>query len=347
LVFMRSAVRLKQLAGVLIPALALICAIPVAVASAHGSGHGSSVIEVRGVVTTAPASDADSFTATAYVVQHAHFRHGGGHGWGGGHGHGWGGGHGHGWGGGHHWSGGAGNSGGGGKSGGSSGGGSSKGTGYSYTYSGKVRGRHDHSPSSDGTAGTVIATDGSTQIRIDGQQSSVINLAVGDYFTAVYDGTPDESLSTITSTAALSVSAWAPSDGNSLYAFVGTVSSTDATAGTITVNETRSFPNGLFSGTDTFDVSSQTIVLGNSGSTLSGSLGSVSTGDVVAGGLIAPSGESAATVESTPLQVLVDFPQSSSTSSATATKASIGRAERRALELLRLEKAKHGHHEKK
>jgi hypothetical protein len=110
---------------------------------------------------------------------------------------------------------------------------------------------------------------------------------------------------------------------NPLHAFVGTVSSTDTTAGTVTVNVTRPVPNGLFSGTDTFDVGSQTIVLGNSGSTLFGSFGNV----------------------------LVDFPQSSSSSSssssATATKASIRRAERRALKLLRHEQAKYGHHKKK
>jgi hypothetical protein len=353
---MRSPVRLKQLASALLPVLALVCAVPVAVAGAHGSGRGSSVVEVRGVVTTAPASGAGSFTATAYVVQHAHFLHGGGHGWGVGRGSGGG----RGWGGGDS----RGGSGGSGSSGGSksTSGGSSKGNGYSYSYGGKVRGAHTRdarahgshhqpgsTPAGDGTPDTQITTGGATQIRIDGQQSSVSNLAVGDYFTAVYDGTPDESLSTITSTPSLSVSAWAPSDGNLLYAFVGTVSSTDTTAGTITVNVTGSTPNGLFSGTDTFDVGSQTIVLGNSGSTPFGSLGSFSTGDVVAGGLIAPSGGPAGTVESTPLQVLVDFPQSSSssTSSANAQKASIRRAERRALNLLRRESAKHGHHKKK
>jgi hypothetical protein len=42
----------------------------------------------------------------------------------------------------------------------------------------------------------------------------------------------------------------------------------DTTAATVAVNVTGSIPNGLFPGTDTFDVGSQTIVLGNSGSTL-------------------------------------------------------------------------------
>jgi hypothetical protein len=94
-----------------------------------------------------------------------------------------------------------------------------------------------------------------------------------------------------------------------------TATSTD----TINVNGTRPISNGLFCGTDTFDVGSQTIVLG---------------------GLIAPRGGSAATVESTPLQVLVDFPSSSSSASTIATKASIRRAERRAPKLLCHQKAK-------
>lgn len=62
--------------------------------------------------------------------------------------------------------------------------------------------------------------------------------------------------------------------------------------GTVTVNVTGSTPNGLFPGTDTSDVGSQTIVLGNSSSTLFGTPGSVP----------APPG------------VLADFPQASSTS---------------------------------
>lgn len=95
------------------------------------------------------------------------------------------------------------------------------------------------------------------------------------------------------------------------------------TGAAISVNVTDSLPNGLLSGTDTFDVGSQTIVLGNSSSTLVGSLRDLSTGEVVAGGMITAS---AGTIESTPLEVLVDFPQSSSSANA--------------------EKASHGHHQK-
>jgi hypothetical protein len=309
-------------------------------------------VEVKGVITSAPAGGSDSFTATAYVMAPEHFFPGGGWGNGGGHDHP-----------------GNGDAGAGKSNGGS---GPSRNSGFSYSCGGKVGGSYGYSgkpghlrgahlrgahvrshclpgstPVSDGTPGTVITIDSSTQIMISGPSASVSNLAVGDDFTAAYDGTPDESLATITSTPALSVEAWAPLDGNSPYAFAGTVSGTDTTAGTVTVNVTSPVPNGLLSGTDTFDVGSQTIVLvlGNSGSTLVGSLGSVTTGDVVAGGLIAPSGASASTIESMPLQVLVDFPPSSS--SATGQQASIRRAERRALKLLRREKAKYGHHKKK
>lgn len=310
-------------------------------------------VEVKGVVTTAPASGSDSFTATAFVVAPERFFPGAGAGSGDG--------------GPEHPGSSAGGDGAGSDSSSGTAGGSS---GFSYTYGGKVGGAYGYSgtsgsngsvhitsvhggrvrgrclpagaPVSEGTPGTVITTDSSSQITIDGQTSAVSGLAVGDYFTAVYDGTPDESLPTITSTPALSIDAWAPLHGGSLYAFVGTVSSTDTAAGSVTVNVTSSIPNGLFSGTDTFDVGAQTIVLGNSGSSLAG----VQTGDVVAGGVIAPSGEAAATVESMPLQVLVDFPRSPA-SSATTQQASIRLAEHRALKLLRREKAKYGRHKRK
>ncbi len=51
----------------------------------------------------------------------------------------------------------------------------------------------------------------------------------------------------------------------------------------VTVNVTGPIANGIFSGADTFSVGSQTQVLGNT---------NLATGDV-AGGLIAPNGESA------------------------------------------------------
>jgi len=107
------------------------------------------------------------------------------------------------------------------------------------------------------------------------------------------------------------------------------------------VNVTGSIPTGIFSGADTFTVDSQTKVVGNT---------NLSSGDVVAGGLIAGGGESASTIGSTPLQLLADYPPASSASSTAATAGQLKRAERRAMEMLRHEKAKmdrrnmHGRH---
>jgi hypothetical protein len=112
-------------------------------------------------------------------------------------------------------------------------------------------------PLSGGTPSTTITTDASTTITIDGQPASVSGLA-----------------------------AWAPPNPGTLYAFVGTVSST--TSGSVTVDVTSSIPSGLLVGTDTFSVGPQTLVFGNSNSSLLGSPSNVSPGDVVAGGLIAP-----------------------------------------------------------
>jgi hypothetical protein len=106
---------------------------------------------------------------------------------------------------------------------------------------------------------------------------------------------------------------------------VNAMRQTTTSTETINVNKTRPIANDLCCATDTFDVGSQTIVLG----------------------LIAPGGCSAATVESTSLYVLVDFPSSPSSSSTIATKASIRRAERRAPKLLCHQKAKPGRQRQK
>jgi hypothetical protein len=105
------------------------------------------------------------------------------------------------------------------------------------------------------------------------------------------------------------------------------------------VNVTRPCPKGISSSADTYPVGSQTKVLGNT---------YLAPGDSVAGGPIAPSGERATAVGSTPLQVLFDFaPQTSSTSSSAMTAEMTRRTERRALEMLRHEQARLGrYHEK-
>jgi hypothetical protein len=106
----------------------------------------------------------------------------------------------------------------------------------------------------------------------------------------------------------------------------------------VTVNVTGRIPTGIFSDADRDTVGSQTKVVGNT---------NLAPGDIVVGGLIAASGESASTGGSTPLQVLVDFaPQTSSTPSSAMTAEMTRRAERRALEVLRYEKAKLVRHDK-
>jgi hypothetical protein len=268
-------------------------------------------VEVKGVVTSAPASGSDSFTATTFVVAPRSFA--------------------------------------------PLGGGSDRSRGDGYSYGGKVGGDYGYHPSSDrrhgdhgrgahalsahalpgsdsptaGTPNTMVAADANTKITLNGQSASISNLTVGDMFVAIYNGTPSEALSAITATPATSVRAWTAPTGDSLYAFVGSVASTGS--GTVSVNVTSSFPTGMFSGADTFTVGSQTKVLGNT---------NLTPGDIVAGGLIAPSGESATTVGSTPLQVLVDFAPPTASPSTAVTAEMTKRAEHRALEMLRHEKAK-------
>ncbi len=369
---MRSWLRIKTRSVALVPALALICALPVAAgarsAAPRLSAHDMSAnteVEVKGVITAAPANGAASFTATAFLAGSGQAVSGEGDS-----------------GNGDDSSSGSddgapmigGSSGnlnginlGGGSGSGSGnlnginlGSGSSSGSGSSMGLGDNLRRGHrmSHSMTAQGTPGTTITTDSSTQVTIDGQPSSVANLAVGDYFSAEYSGTTSETLAQITAGIPLSIEAHSSMpggpmwSGNTLYAFVGTVASTDTTAGTVTVNVTSSIPSALFSGSDTFTLGQRTIVLGNSSSSLFGSLQNVSVGDVVAGGLIGPSGETANQVETQPLQLLVDFPVSSSgstgstssTSSTSITPLAVRHAEKRALRLLRRKAAQLRHH---
>jgi hypothetical protein len=104
----------------------------------------------------------------------------------------------------------------------------------------------------------------------------------------------------------------------------------------VAVNMKRSIAKGFPGGADTLTVGSQTKVVGNT---------DLAPGDVVAGGLVALSGESASTVWSTPLQLVVDYAPASSSSTA-ANAEQMKRVERRALEMLRQEKAKFVRHDK-
>jgi hypothetical protein len=104
-----------------------------------------------------------------------------------------------------------------------------------------------------------------------------------------------------------------------LYAFAGTV--TGKTASTVSVTVSGSYPGGLIaSGSSaTFTVGASTLVLGGSSGFSQGSLANVGIGDVVAGGLLGPAGETAAQVESQPLMLLLDLPVSAGTGTTGAT----------------------------
>jgi hypothetical protein len=292
-------------------------------------------VEVRGVVTTAPASGSDQFTATAYVVTPPHPEP---YGWG--------------------------------DPGGPQPGYSSQNAsfGQGYSYGGGIGGGYGWggaavrgpalrsyclpvgTPVSQGTPDTTITTDTSTSITINGKADQpVSDLADGDTFTAVFDGTPNDPLSTITATPAISITAWTPPTPYALYAFVGTVAATTAPAGTtpgsISVTVTSSDPSGLFTGTDKFTVGPTTLVFGDSTSSLFGSLSGVSVGDVVAGGLISQGGQTASAIEADPLQILVDFPAAVTPG---VTTASIRHRDlKKALALLGKEKVKLDKHGKK
>jgi hypothetical protein len=297
-------------------------------------------VEVSGVITAAPTTgDPDQFTATASVVEPPH----GGSAWtpppvggpirpvggpvsaGGA------------WGGGYSY---------GGQVGGS----------YGFAGAPAVRPHssrsHCATSTTAGTAGTVITVDSGTKLDINGNTTTatVGELAVGQKFTATFDGTPTETLAAIVANPALSIVATTP---KALYAFVGTVTATNTTSTpeTVSVAVTQSLPTGLFTGTDTFDVGPGTFVFGGSSSSLFGSLSNVTVGDVVAGGLVSTGGQAASAVEADPLQVLVDFPASSSSSSASSAAVRHLRAAdfKKALRLLGKDSKKSGkkHHKKR
>jgi hypothetical protein len=194
-----------------------------------------------------------------------------------------------------------------------------------------------------GTPDTTITTNDATTFDVNGTSGlTIASLAVGDTFTATFAGTPGESLADIVANPALSVTAQTP---NTLYAFVGTVTATDTTSSpeTVSVSITGSTPTGLFTGTDTFDVGPGTFVLGGAGGSLLGSLSNVAVGDVVAGGLVATGGQTAAAIEADPLRVLVDFPAGSSSSAGTAALRHLRRTDLdRAMRLLRKDRARFG-----
>jgi hypothetical protein len=189
------------------------------------------------------------------------------------------------------------------------------------------------------TQQVTITTNGSTAFRVNGRDGTISGLAAGDRFVALLPGSRGDSLQTLVANPALSVYAHTPPAQRQLYAFVGTVNSVNTTADTVTVQVSNSIPSGLVAAAGnpaTFTLSAHTLVLG--GSTANGlsggSLGNVAAGDVVAGGLIGTVGETLSQVESSPLQVLIDFPPASgATPTAIAAKTAKAKALSQALTL--------------
>jgi hypothetical protein len=196
-------------------------------------------------------------------------------------------------------------------------------------------------PASDMPTATevTITTNSSTTIRVGGVTgtATVADLVPGAQFLAIFPGSSGDTIQTLVAGPATSIYAQVPKQ---FYAFVGTLTATDPTAGTLTVDVSRSLPGSLITGgtTGTFTVSSHTFVIGGSslksggfaglfGGLFGGSLSDVSTGDMVAGGVIADTGLTAAQVEATPLMFLLDLP---APTSATTTGTTSG-AESRAL----------------
>jgi hypothetical protein len=198
----------------------------------------------------------------------------------------------------------------------------------------------------------TITTDGSTTFRVDGQDGTLNALTPGERFVALFNGSPTDSLQTLVSSPPVAVFAHTPPTQRQLFAFVGTVSGVDTTAGTVSVQVSSSLPSGLVTPTSnpaTFTVSPSTMILGGSAANglFGGSLTDVKVGDVVAGGLVGPASESLTQVESSPLQVLVDFPASAMPAQTTAMRRTMRqRALTQAMTLFgyKVRRASRGHH---
>jgi hypothetical protein len=167
---------------------------------------------------------------------------------------------------------------------------------------------------------------GSTKLTVKGSPNATIgSLMTGQHFIAVFSGSPTEGLTMLTASPALSIFAWpapTPPTTPSVYGFIGTVTATSTASDTVTVNVSMALPSGLVpsgSSPQTFTLNGGTHVITSSGG--ASTLSAVSVGDTVVGGLVAPSGETLAQIEATPLQLLLDFTSTAPVSTAAKVKA--------------------------
>jgi hypothetical protein len=193
------------------------------------------------------------------------------------------------------------------------------------------------------TSQVTISTDSNTLMLVNGQPGGVSDLGAGQHFIGLFDGLPTDSLQTLTANPADFILAHGTATASKqLYAFVGSVTGVDTTAGTVTVTVSASFPSSLAAANTSasFTVGQQTLILGGSSSGspvsgLGGSLSDVSVGDIVAGGLVGTSGETLSQVEAQPLSMLLDLPAPPASSTSAAKARAKSRALHEALALLR------------
>jgi hypothetical protein len=166
------------------------------------------------------------------------------------------------------------------------------------------------------TTPVTITVNSSTKLEISGVTGTptISDLVPGARFGAFFPGSASDTIQTLVASAPTSVYAQLPMQ---FYAFVGSVQSTNTTTGALTVDVTASAPSGLISGGSnaTFTVGTHTLIIGGSsltsgnfGGLFGGSLTNVSKGDIVAGGLIGPAGQTATQVEASSLMFLLDLP---------------------------------------
>jgi hypothetical protein len=211
----------------------------------------------------------------------------------------------------------------------------------------------------------TVYTNSSTKFHIGGMDNATIgNLVAGARFFALFavpasTGTTPTAptiQTVVTSTnPAIAVGANVPKQ---LYGAVGTVTAVSTTNNTVTINVIGSLPSGFATGSQTFTVGNDTMIIGGTPSTSStpamggnpfgdmfgGSLSNVSVGDVVAVAERGTAGETLAQVEAAPLSFMVDFPVGTTKGTTTGTTtgttpATTAAAESRAMAFLGLKRA--------